>query len=125
MGSAATGRSRAAEHERVAQPSLSQQIRKLEDELGARLFDRLGRKIRLTPFGECFREHARRVLDEIEDARVEMQELLGLRRGSVCIGAIPTVAPYLLPAAIRRFAQVYPEIKLNVREDLTYSLMSQ
>ena len=116
---------RAAEHERVAQPSLSQQIRKLEDELGARLFDRLGRRIRLTPFGERFQEHARRVLDEIEDARLEMQELLGLRRGSVCVGAIPTVAPYLLPAAIRMFAREYREIKLNVREDLTHSLLAQ
>jgi LysR family transcriptional regulator, hydrogen peroxide-inducible genes activator len=116
---------RAAEHERVAQPSLSQQIRKLEEELGARLFDRLGRKIRLTPFGERFQEHARRVLDEIEGARQEMQELLGLRRGSVCGGAIPTVAPYLLPGALKVFARRYPEIKLNVREDLTLSLMTQ
>lgn len=116
---------RAAEHERVAQPSLSQQIRKLEEELGARLFDRLGRKVRLTPFGERFQEHARRVLDEIEGARQEMQELLGLRRGSVCVGAIPTVAPYFLPNAIEAFARLYPEIKLNVREDLTLSLMTQ
>ena len=56
---------RAAEHEHVAQPSLSQQVRKLEDELGGRLFDRLGRKIALTPLGERFLEHARKVVEEL------------------------------------------------------------
>lgn len=116
---------RAAEHERVAQPSLSQQIRKLEEELGARLFDRLGRRIRLTPFGERFQEHARKVLDELEGARHEMQEMLGLRRGRVSVGAIPTLAPYLLPGAIGAFSHAYPQIKLNVREDLTLSLLAQ
>jgi LysR family transcriptional regulator, hydrogen peroxide-inducible genes activator len=116
---------RAAQQERVAQPSLSQQIRKLEDEMGARLFDRLGRRIRLTPFGERFQEHARRVLDELEGARHEMHELLGLRRGRVAIGAIPTVAPYILPAAISAFARKYPGIKTNIREDLTLSLLAQ
>jgi LysR family transcriptional regulator, hydrogen peroxide-inducible genes activator len=84
---------RAAQHEHVAQPSLSQQIRKLEDELGARLFNRPGRSITLTPFGQRFEQHARRVLDEIEGARHEMDEMLGLRRGSVNLGAIPTIAP--------------------------------
>lgn len=72
---------RAAEHEHVAQPLLSQHIRKLEDELEARLFDRLGRRIRRTPFGERLQEHARRALDELEGARQEMQERLGIRRG--------------------------------------------
>jgi LysR family hydrogen peroxide-inducible transcriptional activator len=60
---------RAAEHEHVAQPSLSQQIRKLENELGAPHFDRLGRRIRLTALGERFLEHARRVLADLEGAR--------------------------------------------------------
>ena len=115
---------RAAERERIAQPSLSQQIRKLEDELGARLFDRLGRKIRLTAFGDRFQEHARRVLEEVEGARQEIQELLGLRRGSLFVGAIPTVAPYYLPAALQAYARSYPEIQVNVREDLTASLLN-
>jgi LysR family transcriptional regulator, hydrogen peroxide-inducible genes activator len=57
---------RAAEHEHVAQPSLSRQIRKLEDELGSPLFDRMGRKIRLTARGERFLEHVRRVLSSLE-----------------------------------------------------------
>lgn len=84
---------RAAEHEHVAQPSLSQQIRKLEDELGALLFNRLGRSITLTRFGERFEPRARRVMDEIKGARQEMDEMLGLRRGHINLGALPTLAP--------------------------------
>ncbi len=116
---------RAAEHAHVAQPSLSQQIRKLEDELGVRLFDRLGRRIRLTPFGERFREHARRVLAEVDGAKQEVHEMLGLRRGAVWVGAIPTVAPYLLPRVLAAFARTCPMITVNVREDLTRSLLGQ
>ncbi|HUU13315.1 MAG TPA: LysR family transcriptional regulator [Terriglobia bacterium] len=110
---------RAAEHEHVAQPSLSQQIRKLEDELGVRLFDRLGRRSKLTPLGVRFLEHARRVLAEVEGARQEVEELLGLRRGTVWVGAIPTVAPYLLPKTLAAFAKADPEIAVSVKEDLT------
>lgn len=116
---------RAAEHERIAQPSLSQQIRKLEDELGVRLFDRLGRRIRLTAFGERFRERARRALAEVESARAEVDELTGLRRGNVSVGAIPTVAPYLLPHALAAFSRKCPGVEVNVREDLTHSLIEQ
>lgn len=116
---------RAAEHEHVAQPSLSQQIRKLEDELGGRLFDRLGRKIKLTPLGERFHEHARRVLEEVDGARQEVAELLGVRRGSVVLGAIPTLAPYLLPRVLPGFARAFPGVAVNVREELTKALLAQ
>jgi len=116
---------RAAEHEHVAQPSLSQQIRKLEDELGGRLFDRLGRKIALTLLGARFLEHARRALEEVEGARHEATELLGLRRGAVALGAIPTVAPYLLPRVLPVFRKAHPHISVTVHEDLTSALLVQ
>jgi LysR family hydrogen peroxide-inducible transcriptional activator len=116
---------RAAEHEHVAQPSLSQQIRKLENELGAPLFDRLGRRIRLTALGERFLEHARRVLADLEGARRDVDEVLGLGRGQVSIGVIPTVAPFLLPSALARCAREFPEVSVRVREDLTNSLLRQ
>ncbi len=116
---------RAAEHEHVAQPSLSQQVRKLEDELGGRLFDRLGRKIALTSLGERFLEHARRVQAEVEGARQEVSDLLGLRRGSVSVGAIPTVAPYLLPRVLPAFRRAYPNILVSVHEELTSALLEQ
>jgi len=116
---------RAAEHEHVAQPSLSQQIRKLEGELGARLFNRLGRKITLTPFGERFEEHARRALAELDGAKQEVEELMGLRQGTVWVGAVPTVAPYLLPTILTAFTRRYPGVTLQVHEDLTTSLVER
>jgi LysR family hydrogen peroxide-inducible transcriptional activator len=115
---------RAAEHEHVAQPSLSQQIRKLEDELGAQLFNRLGRSITLTRFGERFEPRARRVMDEIEGARQEMDEMLGLRRGHINLGAVPTLAPYLLPSILAGFSRTYPGIAVNMREGLTNSMLA-
>src|SRR5208283_6123403 len=81
--------SRAAEHCHVAQPSLSQQVQKLEDELGERLFDRMKREAKLTPHGEAFLRHAVRIL--------EAAEARDLLRGKVTVGVLPTIAPYLLP----------------------------
>lgn len=116
---------RAAAHEHVAQPSLSQQIQKLERELGAPLFDRMGRRIRLTALGERFLEHARRVLNDLEGARRDVDEMLGLGRGQVLVGVIPTIAPFLLPQALARCARDFPAISISVREDLTHSLLAQ
>ena len=95
--------SRAAEQCRVAQPSLSQQIMKLEGELKERLFERTKREVSLTPAGELFRAHAERILDEVERARDTVSELGGLLRGRVALGALPTIAPYYLPARLRAF----------------------
>src|SRR6266446_3197153 len=93
--------SRAAEHSHVSQPSLSQQILKLEAELGARLFDRLGRSVRLTEVGKTFLPRARAVLRELEAARGDVVESKDSISGHVAVGAIPTVAPYFLPALLR------------------------
>src|SRR2546425_11389373 len=85
--------SRAAEQSHVSQPSLSQQILKLEDELGARLFDRLGRSVRLTEVGKAFLPRARGVLRELEAARgdvVEQKESIG---GFLSVGALPPPPP--------------------------------
>lgn len=116
---------RAAAREHVAQPSLSQQILKLEDELGARLFNRLGRKVTLTSFGELFARHAQRILLELEGARHDIEDIKGLRRGSVTLGAIPTVAPYLLPSLLSAFRSAGPLITTNICEDLTSSVMAR
>src|SRR5258708_31186152 len=92
--------SRAAEQSHVSQPSLSQQIMKLEDELGARLFDRLGRSVRLTDVGKTFLPRARSVLRELEAARGDVVERKDSVGGSICVGVIPTIAPYFLPAQL-------------------------
>ena len=115
--------SRAAEHCHVSQPSLSQQIQKLEDELGERLFDRLPRKIRLAPAGELFLPRAQRVIEEIDLAQREVRESEGQLRGSLTIGVLPTIAPYLLPPVICAFSQKHPRVEVIVQEDTTARLL--
>ena len=86
---------RAAERCYVAQPSLSQQIIKLENELGGPLLDRTGRNVRLTDAGRVFYDKAVEILATIESAKREIADASD--SGHVAVGAIPTVAPYLLP----------------------------
>jgi len=116
---------RAAEQEHVAQPSLSQQILKLEDELGAKLFDRLGRKAGLTQFGEAFLLRAQRILRELSEAKCEIQELAGGNKGTLTLGSIPTIAPYFLPARLALFSRQYPDIQVSVVEDITSVLLAR
>jgi LysR family hydrogen peroxide-inducible transcriptional activator len=116
---------RAAQHEHLAQPSLSQQVRKLEDELGTRLFDRLGRSVRLTSFGETFLPRAEAILRQVVDAKHEIEEMAGVERGNVVVGSIPTVAPYFLPTRLASFGQKFPEIRVTVMEELTAELLER
>jgi len=117
--------SRAAEQSHVSQPSLSQQILKLEDELGARLFDRLGRSVRLTEVGKTFLPRARAVLRELEAARgdvVERKESVG---GEICVGVIPTIAPYFLPAELTFLSRRFPQARVTVVEEITPVLLER
>lgn len=98
---------RAAERSFVAQPSLSQQIMKLEGELGHKLFHRLGRKAVLTEAGAVFLERARRILFEVEDAAKELRDDPALER-TIVVGAIPTLAPFLLPQLLDRAKTAFP-----------------
>jgi LysR family hydrogen peroxide-inducible transcriptional activator len=114
---------RAAIAERVAQPSLSQQIQKLENELGTKLFERLPRSVRLTSFGAAFLPKAERILRELSDAKAEIVELSGKEDGELLLGAIPTIAPYLLPTVLSRLSQSHPSIKVKITEDTTHVLV--
>lgn len=116
---------RAAEREQVAQPSLSQQIMKLEEELGVRLFDRLGRAVRLTDPGQIFLPRARAILSELKAAKEEVAERQSTVSGPVAIGVIPTIAPYFLPARIAGFSRKYPQADINVVEDVTVRLLDR
>ena len=102
---------RAAQQEHLAQPSLSQQIRKLEDELGTPLFDRLGRTVRLTQMGEVFLPRAEAIMHQVADAKLQIQEMAGTEQGKLAIGAIPTIAPYLLPGYLASFSRNFPRRK--------------
>src|SRR6266403_3960596 len=84
--------SRAAEQCNVSQPSLSQQIQKLEDELGERLFERMKRQARLTPHGEAFLPRALKILEEVDAAKREAADAKGLLRGRLIVGVLPTIA---------------------------------
>jgi LysR family hydrogen peroxide-inducible transcriptional activator len=117
------GFTKAAERLLVAQPSLSQQIKKLEKEVGQPLFDRLPRGVTLTEAGHRLLEHARRVLRELTDARQRVREVGDRVTGSVTVGAIPTIAPFLLPRAVRAFRRRWPEVKLSLAEDVTSRLL--
>jgi LysR family transcriptional regulator, hydrogen peroxide-inducible genes activator len=116
---------RAAEREQVAQPSLSQQIMKLEEELGVRLFDRLGRTVRLTGFGQVFLPRARAILGELKAAKDEVAERQVAVSGPVSIGVIPTIAPYFLPLPVALFSRKYPQADITVVEDVTARLMDR
>jgi LysR family transcriptional regulator, hydrogen peroxide-inducible genes activator len=111
--------SRAAAKVRVAQPSLSQQIRKLEAEVGQPLFDRLPRSVVLTEAGRCLLDYARQILASIGDARRCVDELKGKIAGDVAVGAIPTIAPYVLPELVVTFQKHYPDVTLHIVEDVT------
>src|SRR2546423_10695790 len=109
--------SRAAAREHVAQPSLSQQIQKLEAEMDQRLFDRLPRSIVVTEAGKCLLEYARKILAEIADARRCLDELKRDIVGRLSVGAIPTIAPYVLPSLIGKFQEEHPKVILEIFED--------
>jgi LysR family cyn operon transcriptional activator len=107
---------RAAESLHVSQPTLSQQIQRLEKELETTLFDRIGKRVRLTVAGETLRHYARRVLLELDEAQVALLELDGLKRGKLYVGAVQTLNTYLIPPIIARFATSHPGVFLSVEE---------
>ena len=107
---------RAAAHLHLAQAALSEQMRKLEDELGAPLFNRGRRETVLTAAGEILRLHAEALLDRADAAKRAVHDLIGLRGGRLAIGAIPSVSACLLPAAITAFRKLHPLVELALFE---------
>jgi LysR family hydrogen peroxide-inducible transcriptional activator len=114
--------SRAAARENVAQPSLSQQIQKLETEVGQRLFDRLSRSVVVTEAGKCLLDHARKILVDIAEARRCVDDLKRDIAGRLTVGSILTMAPYVLPKIIGNFQTRYPKVDLEILEDTTERL---
>lgn len=108
----------------VSQPTLSQQVKKLEDELGEPLLARGRDGATLTALGESFLPRARRILAEVRASEEEAAGFSGVIRGRVRVGAIPTIAPYVLPALVRDFAKAHPGCQIEVTEDTTDSLVT-
>ncbi|MBV9818760.1 MAG: LysR family transcriptional regulator [Solirubrobacterales bacterium] len=108
---------RAAAHEHIAQPALSQQIRRLEEELGLALVERTTRHVALTEAGELLVVRARRILAELEAAASELEAVRGVEAGRVTIGAMHTMGPVDLSLALATFHGQHPNVALTVREN--------
>lgn len=115
--------SRAAERCHVSQPTLSTQIRKLEDELDVQLVERHPRQVMLTPVGEEIVARARNVLGEMEAIRAIARRSRDPHSGTVRIGIFPTLAPYLLPHVIPRIRKHFPRLTLRLHEEKTEDLI--
>jgi len=114
--------SQAAQREHVSQPSLSQQIHKLEEELNQQLFDRLPRSVVLTAAGRTLLPYARVILTAIADAGRSVTALEAEVAGRLAVGAIPSIALYILPRLIGRFQHAYPKVTFELFEDTTEKL---
>ena len=106
---------RAAEALHLSQSTLSQHVLELERELGTRLFDRLGRAVTLTEAGRLLEDHAVRIATTVASVRRTLDELKGLERGSLVIGASTTPGIYVLPGVIAAFRRRYPGIEVSLR----------
>jgi DNA-binding transcriptional LysR family regulator len=113
----------AADRAGVTQPSLSKQIHALEADLGAELFTRTRGAVALTPAGEALLPLARRIIADADTARVEVQELVGLRRGRLRLGATPSLCISLVAPVLRRYADAYPRVRLQVEESGSQDLV--
>lgn len=114
---------RAADALVMSQPALSRSVAKLEEELGQPLFERRSRSVELTDAGKLLEARARQVFALIEDTRAEISD--DGSTGRLRIGAIPTIAPYLLPSILRAFATSHPRCQLTVQEEVTERLVHQ
>ncbi len=116
---------KAAERCFVSQPTLSGQIKKLEEELGVTLFERTNRSVTVTPIGEQILGHARLLVEQAETIRQLARAHRDPLAGPLRIGAIPTLSPYLMPLVLVPLKRLYPQLKLVLSEELTETLLEQ
>jgi len=116
---------RAAEQCFVSQPTLSGQIKKLEEELGITLFERTRRSVKITPLGDAITTQARKVLEQADLLWQLAQSHQDPLVGPLRMGAIPTLSPYLMPLILKPLRKQYPQIKLVLTEELTETLLTR
>jgi len=116
---------RAAAASFVSQPTLSTQIRKLEDELGVSLVERAPRKVMLTPAGRDIAERARRVIAEVEQMKEAARRSQDPEAGTVRLGLFPTLGPYLLPHVVPRIRERFPRLELLLVEEKSDVILAQ
>lgn len=115
--------SKAAEACFVSQPTLSTQIKKLEEELGVQLVERAPKMIMLTPVGEEIADRARLVLNDIEQIRVVARRSSNPADGVLRLGLFPTLAPYFLPHVVPSVRERYPNLRLQLAEEKTEEIL--
>jgi LysR family transcriptional regulator, hydrogen peroxide-inducible genes activator len=114
--------SRAAEKLHIAQPSLSQQLSKLEKEIGVLLFRRSTNSVELTHAGAVFVERAQMILDMANQLVKEMDDISHMRKGKLTVGSLPITGAHVLPLVLPTFRELYPEIEVSLVEDTTARL---
>jgi LysR family transcriptional regulator, hydrogen peroxide-inducible genes activator len=114
--------SRAAEKLHIAQPSLSQQLSKLEKEIGVLLFQRNTNSVEITHAGDVFVEKAQKILDMVNQLKKEMEDISQMRKGKLVVGSLPITGSHVLPLVLPVFQSRYPEIEIVLVEDTTTRL---
>jgi len=114
--------SRAAEKLHIAQPSLSQQLSKLEKEIGVLLFQRTTNSVEVTHAGSLFVEKAQAILDMVEQLKREMDDISQMRKGKLVVGSLPITGAHVLPLVLPVFQERYPEIEIMLVEETTANL---
>lgn len=116
---------KAAERCFVSQPTLSGQIKKLEEELGVAIFERTNRSVEITPVGESIVRHARDIIEQVEVIEQLAQAHQDPLAGPLRIGAIPTLSPYLMPLVLLPLKKQHPQMRLILSEELTDTLIER
>lgn len=109
----------------VSQPTLSGQIKKLEEELGVVIFERTNRSVEITPIGEAIVDHARRIMEQADVIQQLAQASQDPLAGPLRIGAIPTLSPYLMPLILMPLKTQYPQMRLVLSEEMTDTLLER
>ncbi|MFP3873797.1 MAG: LysR substrate-binding domain-containing protein [Thiohalophilus sp.] len=107
----------------VSQPTLSGQIKKLEDQLGVVIFERTNRSVEVTPIGEAILQHARLMMEQMNAIEQLAQAHQDPLAGPLRLGAIPTISPYLMPLILVPLKQQYPQLRLILSEEVTDTLI--
>jgi LysR family hydrogen peroxide-inducible transcriptional activator len=112
----------AAKRMHVSQPALSYQIKRLENEIHARLFERTSRRVSLTSDGQAFLSLAQGVLSRADEALQMMEERLGVETGEVTFGTLPSVGAHVVPHILQTFRRNFPGVRVTLREGATLEL---
>lgn len=116
---------RASEQLYVAQSAISRKVRLLEDELGEPIFQRVNKKVLVTPAGETLLRYARKIFQDIRNAKLEISEFARLDRGQLRVGAGMVACMYMLPPVLERFRSLHPRIELEVFTAPTDELLNK